>query len=83
MENQDLLTRVEKAIENIRPYLAEDGGDVKVVEIDSDNVVNVELLGSCETCPMSHMTMKAGIEEAIKKMAPEITAVKAVNATTA
>lgn len=77
--NNNLLSRVEKALTNIRPYLEADGGDVKVVEITNDNVVNIQLLGACETCPMSAMTLKAGVEEAIKKAVPEIVGVKAVN----
>lgn len=79
---EDLLSRIEASLENIRPYLKEDGGDVKLVDIDEDHVVLVELLGSCESCPMSPMTMKAGIEEAVKKAAPEVTAIKAINAAT-
>lgn len=76
---KDLLTRIEGAIENIRPYLLADGGDVKIIDIDDDHVVQVELLGACEACPMSPMTMKAGIEEAVKRVAPEVTSIKAVN----
>jgi Fe-S cluster biogenesis protein NfuA len=56
---QDLYTRVEQALDNMRPYLMADGGDVKLIEITKDQVVLVELLGACETCPMSPMTMKA------------------------
>ncbi|MGL1886854.1 MAG: NifU family protein [Reichenbachiella sp.] len=76
---EELLTRVNQAITTIRPYLETDGGDVRVVDIDDDYVVSVELLGACETCPMSHMTMKAGIEEAIKRVAPEVKSIKATN----
>ncbi len=77
----DLLERVNKAIDTIRPYLAADGGDVRVVDIDENNVVTIELLGACESCPMSPMTMKAGVEESIKKSVPEITKVQALNLT--
>ncbi|MFT7032278.1 MAG: Fe-S cluster biogenesis protein NfuA [Cyclobacteriaceae bacterium] len=76
---QDLYTRVEQALDNMRPYLMADGGDVKLIEITKDQVVLVELLGACETCPMSPMTMKAGIEDAIKRVAPEIQSIKAIN----
>ncbi len=76
---QDLYARVELALDNIRPYLVADGGDVKLIEIDNENVVQVELLGACGACPMSPMTMKAGIEEAIKRVAPEIVAINAIN----
>ena len=66
MSDQSLIEKVEIAIDEIRPYLIADGGDIKVVSIDNKNIVNLELLGSCETCPMSPMTLKAGVEEAIK-----------------
>lgn len=75
---QDLYARVEEALDNMRPYLLADGGDVKLIEITEDQIVLVELLGACETCPMSPMTMKAGIEEAIKRVAPEIQSIKAI-----
>lgn len=75
----NLTERVEQALETIRPYLIADGGDVAVEEITSDNVVKLKLLGNCGSCKMSFMTMKAGIEQAIMKSVPEITAVEAVN----
>lgn len=75
----ELLERINLAIQNIRPYLEADGGDVRVLDVDDDFVVTVELLGSCESCPMSPMTMKAGIEEAVKRVAPEVKAIVAVN----
>lgn len=77
---EELQERVIGALNNIRPYLEADGGDVKILDITDEYVVEVELLGSCEACPMSPMTMKAGIEEAIKRVAPEIREIKAVNA---
>ena len=77
----DLLQRVEDALNTIRPYLEADGGNVSVEEITPDHVVRLRLLGSCGSCPMSIMTLKAGIEEAIKKAVPEITAIEAVNLT--
>ena len=79
MTNQSLIEKVENAINEIRPYLEADGGDIKVVSIDNKNVVNLELIGSCESCPMSPMTLKAGVEEAIKKQVPEINGVNAIN----
>ncbi len=75
----ELLDRVEKAIDTVRPYLQADGGDVKIVEITTDNIVRLELTGTCSNCSMSTMTMKAGIEEAVKRAVPEIVAVEAVN----
>ena len=76
-----LLEQVEAALNTIRPYLETDGGNVSIEEITPDNVVKLKLLGSCGSCPMSIMTLKAGIEEAIKKAVPEITGVEAVNLT--
>lgn len=79
IETNNLREKVEKALESIRPYLHTDGGDVKILEITEDGLVRLELLGSCGTCPMSAMTLKAGIEEAIIKAVPEILVVEAVN----
>lgn len=75
----NLTERVEQALETIRPYLIADGGDVAIEEITSEMVVKLRLLGNCGSCKMSFMTMKAGIEQAIMKAVPEITAVEAVN----
>lgn len=77
-----MIERVEAALEKIRPFLVADGGDVRVLEITDDMVVRLELLGACGTCPMSAMTMKAGIEETIKKEIPEIVGVEAVSVET-
>jgi Fe-S cluster biogenesis protein NfuA len=82
MENT-LKTRVETALDNIRPYLEADGGNVVVKEITDDMTVRLELMGSCSSCPMSTMTFKAGLEEAILKSVPEIKKVEAVNLTPA
>ena len=76
-----LLEQVEAALNTIRPYLETDGGNVSIEEITPENVVRLKLLGSCGSCPMSIMTLKAGIEQAIKKAVPEITGVEAVNLT--
>jgi len=75
-----LNQKVEAALNNIRPYLEADGGDVRIVSIE-DGVVQIELLGACGSCPMSTMTMKAGVEEAIIKAVPEIQSVEAINIT--
>jgi Fe-S cluster biogenesis protein NfuA len=76
-----LIDQVETALDSIRPYLEADGGNVSVEEITPDNVVRLKMLGSCGSCPMSIMTLKAGIEQAIMKAVPEITAVEALNLT--
>jgi len=70
--------RVNQALEKIRPYLKEDGGDISLVEV-SLPVVKVKLHGACETCNMSYMTMKAGVEEVIKREIPEINSVETVS----
>ena len=78
MDN-DLNTRIEATLEELRPYLKTDGGDIKLVEITEDLVVRVELMGSCAGCSMIQMTLKGGVESAIKKAAPEVKGVEAVN----
>jgi Fe-S cluster biogenesis protein NfuA len=75
----NIKDRVEQALNSVRPYLEADGGNVSVLEITEDFVVRLELLGACGSCPMSSMTFKAGLEEAILKAVPEITKVEAVN----
>lgn len=76
-----LQDQVEAALDTIRPYLEADGGNVSVEEITPEKVVKLRLLGSCGSCPMSIMTLKAGIEQAILKAVPEITGIEAVNLT--
>jgi Fe-S cluster biogenesis protein NfuA len=70
------------AIDAIRPALQADGGDIVFKEIDADSVVHVELVGACGTCPVSTMTLKAGVERIIKDRVPEIAAVVADNVDT-
>lgn len=74
-----IIERIEAALDNIRPYLETDGGNIRVVEVTDDLVVKLELLGACSSCPMSSMTFKAGVEEAIRKAVPEVKAIEAVN----
>ena len=69
---------IEEALETMRPFLKKDGGDVELVSYE-DNIVKLKLLGACSTCDISHLTMKAGLEETIKKMLPEVEKVLAVN----
>jgi Fe-S cluster biogenesis protein NfuA len=71
--------KIEDALNSVRPFLKMDGGNVELVNIDDDNVVTLKLLGACSGCSMSHMTMKAGIEEAIKKILPEVKSVVALD----
>jgi len=74
-----LIQKVENVLEQIRPYLQQDGGDIKFIELTEDNIVNVELQGACGSCPHSLMTLKGGVESAVKKAIPEIKSVEAIN----
>lgn len=76
---EEIITKVERVLDQIRPYLQQDGGDIKFVELTNDNVVNVELRGACGSCPYSMMTLKGGVENAMKKAIPQIKSVEAVN----
>ena len=71
--------KIEEALNSVRPFLAMDGGNVEFVDMNDDNVVTLKLLGACSGCSMSHMTMKAGIEEAIKKVLPQVKSVIAID----
>jgi Fe-S cluster biogenesis protein NfuA len=79
MSNNDELTiKVKNVIEQIRPFLQADGGDIAFVNITDDYIVNVELQGACGSCPYSRMTLKNGVEEAMIKAIPEVKAVEAI-----
>lgn len=78
---ETLKPRIERALDGIRPYLEADGGNVRILEITDDMVVKLELLGSCGSCPMSAMTLRAGVEDAIMRAVPEVSAVIATNLT--
>lgn len=79
MNKSDLIAKVEEALQQVRPYLEADGGNVSLKEITEDFIVKLELLGACRSCSMSMMTLKAGIEESIKRAVPEIRGVEAIN----
>ncbi len=70
--------RIKNVLEQVRPYLQADGGDVNFVELTDDMVVMVELTGACGDCPHSKMTLKNGIEAVMKKVIPEIKAVEQI-----
>jgi Fe-S cluster biogenesis protein NfuA len=70
--------KVQKVINEIRPSLQADGGDVELVDVSDDGVVKVRLVGACAGCPMSQMTLKSGIEKYLKKMVPEVKTVVSV-----
>ena len=78
-EKQELLEAVDKALNDIRPHLAVDGGNIEVVEVTDDFTVKVKWLGNCQTCSMSAMTMRAGVEQTIKQKVPSINKIVAVN----
>lgn len=79
----ELKSKIEFALDTIRPYLEADGGNVRIVEVTDEMVLRIEMMGSCGSCPMSSMTLKAGVEDAIKRAIPEITKVEAINLTVA
>lgn len=78
MENNQLSEKVKSIIEQIRPYLQADGGDIEFVELTPDNIVKVKLQGACGTCPHAKITLKQGVETTIKEHLPEIVRVEDV-----
>ena len=78
-EMSELLERVDAALESVRPHLMVDGGNVEVVGVTEDMHVQIKWMGNCESCNMSAMTLRAGIEEAIRSKIPEIKGVVAIN----
>tara|TARA_B100000683_G_scaffold262782_2_gene290361 strand:+ start:3544 stop:3795 length:252 start_codon:yes stop_codon:yes gene_type:complete len=76
---QTLEEKVEAALNQIRPFLHKDGGDVEVLKITKDKELILQFTGTCESCKMNMITMKTGIEDTIYREVPEITKVKAVN----
>jgi len=77
-DNQQLRARVEEALSQLRPYLEADSGNVSLVEISDDMSVKLKFHGACRSCSMSTMTLRAGIEQTILRMVPEITGVEAL-----
>jgi Fe-S cluster biogenesis protein NfuA len=77
-ETVKMREKVQEALDSIRPFLQADGGDVELVEVKDDGVVLVRLVGACGGCPMSMMTLKAGIEQRVKEQVPEVKSVEAV-----
>lgn len=74
-----LQERLDAALDTIRPYLEADGGDLRIVGLTDNMTLQIELLGTCSSCSMSDMTLKAGVEQAILKAVPEIKAVEAID----
>jgi Fe-S cluster biogenesis protein NfuA len=77
--SDNLIERVKKALDGVRPYLQSDGGDIELVEITPENIVKIRLTGACHGCPYSMMTLKAGVEKALMREVPEIREVVSVN----
>ena len=76
---EELIPKVKNVIDQIRPYLEADGGNIEFVELTDDFVVYVKLLGACHSCPMSIQTLKNGVEVNMKKAIPEIVSVEIVS----
>ena len=76
MERTLLEEKVKSIIEQIRPFLQQDGGDIEYVELTADNIVKVRLQGACGSCPHAKVTLKQGVESAVKEHLPEIKAVE-------
>lgn len=72
MTTAELKTNIEKALEEIRPFLQSDGGNISLVSIEDDKLVKVQLEGACTNCTVNQMTLKSGVEMTIKKYAPQI-----------
>jgi Fe-S cluster biogenesis protein NfuA/nitrite reductase/ring-hydroxylating ferredoxin subunit len=72
----DVQTRVESALESVRPYLATHGGDVELLEVTDDSVVSLRLLGHCDGCPSSSVTLELAVESAVQAAAPEVTSIQ-------
>ncbi|MGS2738430.1 NifU family protein [Sinomicrobium sp. M5D2P17] len=79
MTKEELKLNVEKALDEIRPFLKSDGGNISLVSIDGGKLVKVRLEGACTDCHVNHMTLKAGVETTIKKYAPQIEQVVGVS----
>ena len=78
-EKNELLKELDIALDDIRPHLQVDGGNIEVVDVTEDLTVMVKWLGNCQTCSMSLMTMRAGVEQAIKMRLPQIESIEAIN----
>ncbi|MBS9464011.1 NifU family protein [Flagellimonas sp. 389] len=72
MTSEEIKLNVEKALDEIRPFLQSDGGDISLISIDNDNSVKVKLEGNCIGCSVNQMTLKSGVEMTIKKYVPQI-----------
>ena len=72
MEHSEVVSKINEALEEIRPFLKSDGGDIAFIKMTEDNVVHVEFLGACTGCSVNQMTLKSGVEMTIKKYLPQV-----------
>jgi Fe-S cluster biogenesis protein NfuA len=79
--NEELFIKVVSALDELRPFLHEDGGDLEIVDITPDKTLKIQFVGACGSCSMNNMTFKNGVEDAIKRLVPEIKQVEPVNFT--
>ena len=82
MSNNSLIEKINEALDQVRPYLIDDGGDIELIEVTDDLTVKVKFLGACQSCNMNLSTLKGGIEETIKRNVPEIKKVVAIEEAT-
>ncbi len=78
MVSKEIEDKIKDVLEQLRPYLQADGGDLSLAEITDDMVVKVRLTGACGSCPMRTMTLKAGVENTLRRQVPEVKSVEAV-----
>lgn len=78
MIDKNLVVKINEALDEIRPFLVSDGGDISLIEV-KDTIVKIKFLGACNSCTINKMTLKNGVEYTIKKYAPQITEVISVN----
>lgn len=79
MDKDHLILQINTALNELRPHLAVDGGNIEVVDVTDDFIVKIKWLGNCQNCSMSEMTLKAGVEETLKNKIPQIKRVEPVN----
>ena len=79
MTSKEIRLNIEKALDEIRPFLQNDGGDISLISIENDKLVNVQLEGNCTSCSVNQMTLKNGVEATIIKYAPQIKRIVEVN----
>ena len=78
MKDDELIKKVNLVLDELRPHLQKDGGDMELIEITEDKKVRVQLLGACKTCSINVVTLRVGLEESLKSVAPEVSGVEAI-----